>query len=476
MKTVGTILAAAFILMPWCILPLFSQQADVPKKIVITKHSVDPDGTEHTETIIKKGKAAENFNVDEYVRLNRSENVTINVDEDIQTDIEPNVVIVNGNRINSCMAICADKGAFLGVQEDSDETEDQPGVTVLVVKGSAAEKAGLLTNDVIMSLDGQNITYWNDLTKIINTKKPGEKLAIVYERNEQKQSTEATLDQKKGWTVENLNNNINPAQDLGKNWNRKKWSWDNYDVNTREKDACLGVYTTAATVNEKSGAQISDFTEESAAREVQMLKGDLILSVNGQAVQGHEDLWNEISKYQPEDQVRIEYLRDGQTIQIEASLKACRDNASRSELMELYETEEDQVREFTLQRQSRDGQTRIRERRVITIRRDKGDAQEQVNTPATDLPSNSDRKLKLENFRAFPNPTGGQVTIEFKGEAVATTVALYDGSGRQLFREEMNAFGGEYLQQFDLSDYAKGTIVVQVKQGEKIYTERIVVN
>ncbi len=207
-----------------------------------------------------------------------------------------------------------------------------------------------------------------------------------------------------------------------------------------------------------------------------MLKGDLILSVNGQAVQGHEDLWNEISKYQPEDQVRIEYLRDGQTIQIEASLKACRDNASRSELMELYETEEDQVREFTLQRQSRDGQTRIRERRVITIRRDKGDAQEQVNTPATDLPSNSDRKLKLENFRAFPNPTGGQVTIEFKGEAVATTVALYDGSGRQLFREEMNAFGGEYLQQFDLSDYAKGTIVVQVKQGEKIYTERIVVN
>lgn len=476
MKTVGTILAAAFILMPWCILPLFSQQADAPKKIVITKHSVEADGTEHTETIIKKGKAAENFDADEYLRLHQSENSRISVQVETQNDVvEPNVLIINGKRINSCATVCADKSAFLGVQEDSDETEDDPGVTVHVIKGSAAEKAGLQTNDVIMALDGQNITHWSDLTAIINNKKPGEKLAIVYERNGRQQSTEATLEQKKVLTIDALNNGPLPAPNPHQNWTRKKWSWDNYDMNTREKEACLGVYSSATTIDGKKGAQISGFTEESAAQEVKMLKGDLITAVNGRKIQGHEALWDEISKYKPEDKVMVEFVREGKTQQVEASLKVCRDNTPLAEEIEIEETDDkEQVREITLIRHRNGGE--LRERRVIKIRRNESAAPEQPKTPAADQPATSDRKLKLDGFRAFPNPTGGPVTIEFKGDAVATTVALYDGAGRQLYREELNAFSGQYFQQFDLRDYAKGTIVVQVRQGDRVFTEQVVVN
>ena len=104
------------------------------------------------------------------------------------------------------------------------------------------------------------------------------------------------------------------------------------------------------------------------------------------------------------------------------------------------------------------------------------DAIEKNNTAAQNPPATPDRNLKLSSFRAFPNPTGGQLTIAFNGEQVATTVSMFDASGRQLFREEMNAFGGDYYQQFDLSEYAKGTIVVQVQQGEKLYSEQIIVN
>ena len=49
-------------------------------------------------------------------------------------------------------------------------------------------------------------------------------------------------------------------------------------------------------------------------------------------------------------------------------------------------------------------------------------------------------------------------------------------SGKQLFREELNAFNGDYNQQFDLTAYAKGTIIIHVQQGEKVYTEQIIVN
>jgi hypothetical protein len=88
----------------------------------------------------------------------------------------------------------------------------------------------------------------------------------------------------------------------------------------------------------------------------------------------------------------------------------------------------------------------------------------------------TDRSLSLESFQAYPNPTQGQVTIAFRAPAVPTVVSLFDLAGRQLFREELNAFNGDYVQQFDLSEYAKGNILIQVLQGNKIFTEQIIVN
>jgi len=569
MKTVGTLLATAFILMPWCISPLFSQQNNADKSIVITKRSVDADGSEVVETIIKKGKATENFNVEEYIRNNRSDKVQLDVRVE-EGNTENNILVHPGGmqKVSKWSSDVEDTSAFLGVEEDSDEDENQPGIVIQIVRGAAAEKAGLLTNDLITSLDGQKMTRWSDLSRVLKSKKPGDKLAIVYERNGKNATTEAILTTRSevkkdtkhargflgvtgeddndkelgvavritprsaaqkagledGDVIVSLNDTpIMDFEDIGdfmdatkpgdkvqvgyeregkrntveatlgehKSWdweawsqnlnntlNNKTWNWDNYDVNVREKEACLGVYTGAATLGEKSGAQISSFTDESAAREVQMAEGDLILSVNGQRVQGHEDLWNEIAKYKPSDKVKVEYLREGKTLQVEAALKACRDNSSRVEIRETDEGGDKISREFLTWNWGNDEQKRMQERRVITIHKGEGDAPEITNQapPSSEPAAATDRKLKLESFRAFPNPTAAQVTIAFKGEPVATTVALFDASGRQLFREEMNAFSGDYFQQFDLTEYAKGTIVVRVQQGDKVYSEQIIVH
>lgn len=563
MKSIGTILAAAFLLMPWCITPLFSQQNNGNKKVVITKRSVDAEGSEVTETIIKKGKAAENFNVEEYLKANDAEDVNINVD--VVEENNRQRVIVRGNGVHTTVktSSCGDEGAFLGVDEDSDEDEDEPGIVVQIVHGSAAEKAGLHSNDLITSLDGLQVSQWSELSRIINSKKPGEKLAIVYERNGksatteamltrrsevecttqprgflgvsdedddededgvavsitansaaqkagledgdiifslnetpiidfedisdfmdatkpgdpvhityerdgQRNTTDATLGEQKSWDWKAWSNS-SPSDELNKNWN-----WDNYDVTVREKEACLGVYTNAGTQDDERGALISSFTDESAAQEAEMAKGDLILSVNGQRVLGHDQLWNEIAKYKPNERVQVAYLRDGETIQVQTTLKACRDNSSRVEIMETDEEGDQKSREFTLWNWGNLEQKRMKERRVITIHKGEGDTPEK--TPEAAAPASRDRNLKLDSFRAFPNPSGGPLTIEFKGAPVATTLSMFDASGRQLFREEMNAFSGDYSQQFDLTEYAKGTIVVQVQQGDKLFSEQIIVN
>lgn len=604
MKTTRILLlATTFLLFPWCVSQVFAQQSGA-KKIVITKRTVDADGSESSETIVKKGEAAQNFDVEKYIRENRADNTRLEVkvtgDEDARTIVVkgPKTVRISedsgeeseddeedddmGNGYAGYEGYsgysgyggyngatpCGDGETFLGVNEDSDEDPNKPGLVVNVVRGSAADRAGLRDNDKIIKLNETLTNKWSDLSKFVNAAKPGDKVRIAYERNGKAATTEATLtkrsevkydtkcetkgflgvsdmenrgendepgvmvsitdgsgadkaglrdgdeilqlndtpiadfedisdfmaytkpgdkvnvvferngkrntaeatliEQKNTWTVNSGNWDLS-ALSPEKSWNQTGIDNGNCTVNVRAKDACLGVFSDAYADGNAEGSRINDFAEESAAREVNMAKGDIITAVDGQRVKNHDDLWAEIAKHKVGDQVKIDYLREGKTMRTEATLKACKDNSSR---VQILDGDGEQVRNFTSWNWNEDDQRSLRERSIITIRKGEGDAPK-VNTAPV---ASQDRSLKLEGFRAYPNPTQSQVTVEFSSEPVATTVSFFDLSGRQLFREELNAFGGKYSQLFDLSDYAKGTIVVHVQQGDKIFTEQVIVN
>ncbi|MDO8365247.1 MAG: PDZ domain-containing protein [Saprospiraceae bacterium] len=607
MKTTRFLLLfTTFLLFPWCASQLFSQQEGA-KKVVITKRTMDADGAESSETIVKKGAAAENFDVDKYIAENRGDNTWLELK--VTGGDDERTVIIKGSktvRINESadeeddddedsgssyqgypgyegykgyegfkslagIATCNDNGAFLGVDEDSDEKADQPGLVVNVVRGSAADQAGLHDNDKIMKLNDTPINQWSDLSKFVGAAKVGDKVRIAYERNGKPASTEATLsnrsginhvmkreakgflgvsdheerDEKdkpgvavvvsKGSAAEkaglqtgdvifqlgdapisdfeditdfmaytkpgekvsvvyersgkrntavailseqkNIFSVLNGDWDLGDldpgQWNLLgSGNKGNCTVNVRAKDACLGVFSDAFSEGKAEGSRINDFTDESAAREVNMAKGDIITAVNGERVKNHEDLWHEIAKYKVGDKVKVEYLREGKTMAADVALKACRDNSSR---VQILDGNGGQVRNFTSWNWNEDDQRQLRERSIITIRRGEGDAPK-VNAMPNGQAESQDRSLKLNEFRAFPNPTQGQITVEFRSEPVATTVSFFDLSGRQLFREELNAFNGRYSQQFDLSEFAKGTIIVHVQQADKVFTEQVIVN
>ncbi|MBL7804453.1 MAG: PDZ domain-containing protein [Saprospiraceae bacterium] len=597
MKTIGTLLAATFLLLLWCLSPVMGQQPaeNNDKKIVITKRTVDPDGTVSTETIVKKGKAAENFDADAYLKDNEADNVEIRIREEAEggnyvrittSDEQPDeetLIRIDWDEFNDAMnevgatmrelgqgaqvwvgKSCEPSG-FLGVQEDSDEDSDAEGLVVEVMRGYAADQAGLKTNDLILSLNDTRINRWSDLTKFISATKPGDEVRIVYRRGDKEATTTATLtqrgaqnvvttekeqsrgflgvspddddDNKSGVAVEIVDEsaaetaglkdgdvitalNDTPVRDwediedfmqdtkpgdqlrvaylrgntagtatatlkeakntwtTGENWNRdfnfnNNWSND-FDVDVRQKPACLGVYSGSWSADGKEGSKVSEFTEESAARDASMQVGDVITGVNGQPVRNHDELWNEIAKYQPGDKVTVEYLRDNAPKTVEASLKACKDQ-NRVTVITNDDEGANVQRQFYAWNWGENEQQRMRTRRVITIRRaaSEGDA---AQPAAPVAPVAQDRSLKLESFRAYPNPTAGPVTIEFRSEPLPTIITLFDLSGRQLFREELNAFNGDYNQQFDLNEYAKGTVVIQVQQGDKIFTEQIIVN
>lgn len=593
MKTTRILLlSATLLLFPWCAAQLFAQQ-EGSKTITITKRILEADGTENLETVVKKGKAAELFDVEKYIRENRADNVQLEIkvsggDEERSVvvkgsktlrqneDEEENQAIAedNGEEGNIFQGIGEmfswdDNGVFLGVDEDSDEKANEPGLVVNVVRGSAADKAGLHSNDKILKLNDTPTNKWSDLSKFIQSAKVGDKVRISYERNGRPATTEATLTRRNevkcdadneptgflgvsdderssqkekpgvavritkdgaaakaglqnGDVIFQLNDtpisdfedisdfmaytkpdekvsltyerggkrntvevtlgeeenswNINPENwDLGnwdpeEAWNKAGLNNGKVTVNVNAKDACLGVFSDAYAEGNAVGSRINDFTEESAAKEVNLQKGDVITAVNGQAVKGHEDLWNEIAKFKVGDKIKIDYLRDGQSMSAEATLKACQDNSSK---VQVYDNDGQELRNFRSWNWNENDQRNLRERSIITIRKGEGDGAVVPTAPPSSAP---DRSLKLTEFRVFPNPTQNQLTVEFKGEPVSTTVSFFDLSGRQLFREELNAFNGRYSQQFDLSDYAKGAIVLRIQQGDKVYTEQVVVN
>jgi S1-C subfamily serine protease len=581
------------LLLPCCAAQVFAQQ-DGAKKIVITKRTVDADGSESAETIVKKGAAAQDFDVEKYIRENRADNTQLEVQ--VTGGDDERTILLKGSKTVTISGeadededenggdsgyegyagyegynSCTDKGAFLGVDEDSDEKADQPGLVINVVRGSAADKAGLHDNDKIIRINEKPTNQWSDLTKIVNSAnvgdkvlisyerygkpatttailskrndvkwdnksepkgflgisdeeendersepgvavritkassaakaglqtgdvifqldeapisdfedisdfmaytRPGQQVNITYERNGKRNTVEATLmEDKNSWNI-NIGDwdmgNFDPEEML----NKAGWNNGNCTVNVNAKDACLGVFSDAFAEGNAEGSRINDFTEASAAREVNMATGDVITAVAGQRVKSHDDLWNEIAQHKVGDKVKIDFIRDGKEMTVEVTLKACQDNSSR---VQILDGDGEQVRNFTSWNWNDDDQRNLRERRVITIRKGEGDAPK-VNTVPNGQPIAQDRSLKLTAFRAFPNPTQGQVTVEFTTEPVATTVSFFDLSGRQLFREELNAFDGRYSQQFDLSDYAKGTILVHVQQGEKVFTEQVIVN
>lgn len=568
MKTLGSLLLSIFLLLPWCAAPLFGQDqpaAASEKKVVITKRKIEKDGSETVETTVKKGQAARDFDLDQYLRDNEKDGVSIDVrieegSGDNQTVTERRSGRSPGRRdwerdferaFQLAERVTAERG-FLGVDEDADEDPDEDGVVIQIVKGAAADKAGLRTNDILLKLDDQKINRWSDLTAFMGNTKPGQKVTVSYRRNGKEQTAEVTLGtrmeqisanvtQKHGFLgissnddqgsdkgvrvtvvrksaaekaglrngdvvlrlgenevsdwedITDFMNDTKPGDEVQIEFERggktqtvkavigeqKVWDWEkdledmNLNLSYRSKDACLGVYTETTGGDMEEGARINDFTEESAAKEAQLQEGDVITGINAVKIQSSDDLWDEIARFNPGDKVTVEFRRGKDKRTADISLKACRDNANQVQVYGTDEEGDNSSREFYTWNWNQDDGERLRESRTIAIHKGaEGDAAK-LDNPTAEPPA--DRRLQLASFKATPNPTSGPVIVEFKGAALPTVVTLYDLNGRQLFREELNAFSGSYSQPFDLTEHAKSKVVVHIQQGDKFFTEQVAV-
>jgi putative serine protease PepD len=82
--------------------------------------------------------------------------------------------------------------AYFGVQVE-DSSSPTGARLAQVLAGTPAAKGGLQNGDVVTALDGTTVTDQSDLSSVIETKKPGDKMTVTYIRSGKTHTTTVTL-------------------------------------------------------------------------------------------------------------------------------------------------------------------------------------------------------------------------------------------------------------------------------------------
>lgn len=112
----------------------------------------------------------------------------------------------------SSREIPADGGVVLGIELTADEEKL---VIKAVTEGGGAEAAGMLEGDIVKVVDGEEVTNLEDLVKVLEGKKEGEKVKLALVRDEEPIEVEVELSAR-GEVFEQLDRNDQMSGDFSR--------------------------------------------------------------------------------------------------------------------------------------------------------------------------------------------------------------------------------------------------------------------
>jgi serine protease Do len=234
-------------------------------------------------------------------------------------------------------SLLTDGGGFLGVYAEDISRENMGqynlnqvrGVGVTrIVKDSPAEKAGLRKDDVILRVDGENITSVRKLNRLVSEIAPDQSVKVVISRGGSERELTATISKR---------NNSN----LVEGWpseNPKMWKWEGplpgrdgpfsgdsdlhfvlgnsrrIGISTMELTRQLADYFGVA--NGK-GVLVTSVTEDGPAAKAGVKAGDVITAIDGESVDSPGDISRAINR-KKEGEVALTIIRNKtqQTIRV----------------------------------------------------------------------------------------------------------------------------------------------------------------
>jgi serine protease Do len=201
-----------------------------------------------------------------------------------------------------------DDNAFLGVV--TEKHDDGARITEVMEK-TAAEKAGLKEGDIITKINDKIVDDPNDLSKVLNTYKPEEKVTISYKRNGKDEKVSLALGKRKS---------IRAFGNISGFSERPGYSFSFSDWNRSHK---LGIK--AQETDEGKGVKVLEVDEDCPAAKAGLKEGDIITELDGEAINDIDELVETAMKGIKKGSFGVKYTRDGKaldtTIKIPKKLK-----------------------------------------------------------------------------------------------------------------------------------------------------------
>ena len=195
-----------------------------------------------------------------------------------------------------------------------------------VVKGSAAEKAGLAIGDIITKVRDKEINSPSDLIKAVTSHKPGDEVSVSYLRDNKELNTTVKLGEKKAEHRTMIFNGDNPGMDgnmlnNGMTWMPKMQEMPHMPEmpnsyfkfwNSNDNKPRLGLRI--EDTENSSGVKVLEVEKGSAADKAGVRKDDIITSLNGEKVSNVDEVKEHLNESKDAEILNLKALRNNAEI------------------------------------------------------------------------------------------------------------------------------------------------------------------
>lgn len=327
-----------------------------------------------------------------------------------------------------------------------------------ICKNYGAERAGLRVGDIITAINNDPTNTKDEFLSVLEKHKAGEEVEVSYVRGKEKQKTMVKLaESPNGISISGGDWSWN----LNENLENLKGDLENLKVKVKSKDkAFLGIYPRT---NERENAVLIDgFTDNSAAQNAGLKKGDLITRIGDKPTADESTLRAVLDEFKPDDEVEIEYKRKGTISKIKVKLGR-----------EKYYSWDD----FNISISEDSNE-------------DEGSWEGQGENEAPNSRNSDDHKptrtwssytfadgteISINDFSVAPNPIVDKATVAFESTLTKPfSIVIYNAAGKEVARKEQTALQGKYSEQFDLSGVANGEYFIKIWMDSKeVFSQKL---
>jgi len=327
----------------------------------------------------------------------------------------------------------------------------------LVVKASAAEKAGLKPFDYVYGIDDYRVSESKNLTGILKKYKADSKAKVHFIRNGKKESVEVTF-----------GNRSDAASKDGMN-------------DDKCKSPFLGVNEAESYNRNTEGVAVAPI-KKSTAEELGLKRGDVITKINGARILDWTDLGVAVDVCKVGQDVTVNFLRDGKEMTATKPMKSYCDTKPYTE----WGWNDGEIHIFSARDEdspkAREEPTGVMGRpEALDLSKVKVAVEDLTQQEADDMktrynmdmtPSN---ELRVNDLGLFPNPDQGAFRLQFElPEQGATSIRVYNAAGRSIYDYDLGPYSGPFSDEVDISQNGPGAYYLEITQGTKRLTKKVV--